>query len=76
MQDKEQAKKECQAYEKLRNEFFELFDQKIPKDNNGLFVFDGATLDAQELYALFYKLDYQARKLRGLVVGAYNLKAD
>lgn len=76
MSSKEQAKHECESYIKIREEFFDLFDTQVPKNAQGIFDFDGATLDAQEVYALFYRLDYQARKLRGLVVEAHKLKAE
>ncbi|OQX73001.1 MAG: hypothetical protein B6D59_06860 [Campylobacteraceae bacterium 4484_4] len=71
----EDVRKEMKAYEAARNEFFKLFDEKIPKKPNGLFDFsDHPTLDAKEVYELFYKLDYQARKLRGLLIEARDIK--
>ena len=76
MEDKELAKKECKAYEAIRDEFFDFFDKNIPKQSNGLFDFEDRSIDAKRVYELFYRLDYQARKLRGLVVEGYGLKAE
>ncbi|WP_200763678.1 CmeU family protein [Nitrosophilus alvini] len=75
--DKEKAMKELKAYEKIRNEFYSYLDSKIPKKENGMFDFENAEqLDAKEIYELFYKLDYQARKIRGMVVNLLGLKAE
>ncbi len=71
----EDVRKEMKKYETYRNAFYELFDRKIPKKENGLFDFENApTLDAKEVYDLFFKLDYQARKLRGLLIEARDIK--
>ena len=60
----------------IRNSFYEYLDANIPK-KDGQFDFSGdPKLDAKDIYALFYKLDYQARKLRGHLVKAYGLKAE
>ena len=75
-QHQNEAKKECKEYEVIREKFFELFDTEVPKNKNGLFNFEGQSIDAKSAYELFYKLDYQARKLRGLVVKGYDLKAE
>jgi hypothetical protein len=71
----EDVRKEMKKYEACRNEFYDLFDQKIPKKENGLFDFENAPkMDAKEVYDLFFKLDYQARKLRGLLIEARDIK--
>ncbi len=71
----EDVRKEMKAYEAARNDFFALFDEKIPKKPNGLFDFSShPLLDAEEVYKRFYKLDYQARKLRGLLIEARDIK--
>ncbi len=71
----EDVRKEMKKYEERRNEFYALFDREIPKDKNGLFDFDNAPkLDAKEVYDLFFKLDYQARKIRGLLIEARDIK--
>ena len=60
----------------IRNSFYEYLDMHIPK-KDGQFDFSGdPKLDAKDIYTLFYKLDYQARKLRGHLVKAYKLKAE
>ncbi len=53
-----------------RSKFLEYLDENVPKDCSGLmynFAKD-TKLDAKKVYELFYKLDYQARKLRGFLV--------
>ncbi len=71
----EDVRKEMKQYEKCRNDFYALFDNKIPKNENGMFDFEKAPkLDAKEVYDLFFKLDYQARKLRGLLIEARDIK--
>ncbi len=71
----EDVRKEMKKYEERRNEFYDLFDSQIPKLQNGLYDFDNAPkLDAKEVYDLFFKLDYQARKLRGLLIEARDIK--
>jgi len=67
--------KEMQKYEKIRNDFYDFLDANIKKSENGQFDFSSSpTLDAQEAYANFFKLDYQARKLRGLLFEARDMK--
>ncbi len=71
----EDVRKEMKKYEQRRNEFYALFDSQVPKKENGMFDFDNAPkLDAKEVYDLFFKLDYQARKLRGLLIEARDIK--
>jgi len=71
----EDVKKEMKKYEACRTEFYDFLDQAIPKKENGLFDFDNAPkLDAKEVYDLFFKLDYQARKVRGLLIEARDVK--
>ncbi len=71
----EDVRKEMKKYEEQRNAFYALFDNEIPKKENGMFDFDNAPkLDAKEVYDLFFKLDYQARKIRGLLIEARDIK--
>ncbi len=71
----EDVRKEMKKYEECRNAFYTLFDNEIPKKENGMFDFEKAPkLDAKEVYDLFFKLDYQARKLRGLLIEARDIK--
>jgi hypothetical protein len=67
--EKEAIMKELKAYEERRNEFYKFLDEHIPQNaNTGIYDFSGKVmLDAQKVYELFHKLDYQARKIRGIV---------
>lgn len=58
-----------------REAFLAYLDANIPKDKSG-FAYDFSnhpTLDAKSVYEHFYKLDYQARKIRGFIVGKMGL---
>jgi len=67
--EKEAIMKELKAYEERRNEFYKFLDEHIPQNTDtGIYDFSGkVVLDAQKVYELFHKLDYQARKIRGIV---------
>lgn len=59
-----------------REAFLAFIDANVPKDAKGI-AFDFSThptLDAKTVYEHFYKLDYQARKVRGYLVGKLELK--
>lgn len=70
MMTKEDAYKEFKEYENAREEFFSFLDTNIPlKEGTNSFDFDKCeSLNAKEVYELFFKLDYQARKVRGVAV--------
>jgi hypothetical protein len=71
----EDTKVEMKKYEKIRNDFYDFLDTNIAKSDNGQFDFSSSqTLDAEEIYKHFFKLDYQARKLRGLLIEARDIK--
>ena len=75
--DKEMLKKELSKLIEIRNEFYEYLDTHIPKNKMGQFDFSqNPKLDAKDVYERFFKLDYQARKLRGFLVRTYGLKAE
>ncbi len=77
MEKKYDIKKELDELIKIRTEFYDFLDENIPKDKIGA-TYDfsnNPTLDAKSVYNHFHKLDYQARKLRGFLVKAYDLKA-
>jgi len=78
MLDKEEVKKELEKLIDIRSDFLAFFDENLKKKSNGLeFDFDALpTVDAQKVYEHFFKLDYQARKLRGFLVKELNLKAE
>jgi hypothetical protein len=78
MEEKEIVKAELEKLIDIRNAFLDFLDSSIPKDSNSQ-VFDFSSnpkLDAKTVYEHFYKLDYQARKLRSFLVKAYDLKAE
>jgi len=66
---------EIENLTKIREEFYDYLDANIKKDKNNMsYDFsDNPTLDAKSVYELFYKLNYQARKLRGSLHQAYNI---
>lgn len=71
----EDTKKEMKQYEVCRNAFYDYLDNHVAKDNQGQFDFAASEkFDPAEIYALFYKLDYQARKIRGLLIEARDIK--
>lgn len=70
MQDIESAKIEFRKYNDIRDAFYEYLDANIAKKANNC-EYDFSTspsLEAQKVYDLFFKLDYQARKIRGLYI--------
>ena len=70
MDEKELIAKDLATLIDIREAFFVYLDETIPKDKSGI-AFDFSnhpTLDAKSVYEHFYKLDYQARKIRGFVV--------
>lgn len=69
--------KELEKLIEARDAFMAYFDAAVPKDKNGI-AFDFSThptLDAKTVYEHFYKLDYQARKIRGFVIRNLGAKA-
>ena len=75
MEEKEKVKEELKKLSQARTAFLDYLDATLPKDPNGLgFDFSQApTLDAKTVYSHFYKLDYQARKLAGMLSRTYDL---
>ena len=78
MKDKQKdiVKMDTDKLIEIRTAFYEYLDKHIPKKNGQFDFSSDPKLDAKDIYTLFYKLDYQARKLRGHLVKAYNLKAE
>ncbi len=59
----------------IREEIYEYLDSNLSQSKNGGYDFsNNPKLDAKDVYERFFKLDYQARKLRGFLVKAYDLK--
>ncbi len=68
------VKKEMRKLEEIRSEFYALLDVSIPKDERGQFDFSKeSSIDAEDVYKNFFKLDYQARKIRGLLMEARDI---
>jgi len=75
--EKEYVEKENAKLIEIRKDFYNYLDKNIPKKEDGSFDFSqNPTLDAKDIYEKFFKLDYQARKLRALLVQIYDLKAE
>ena len=75
--DKEKAINEFKKYEKMRLKMYDYFDSLIPKDEKGIYDFKRAkNLDVKEVFEMFCKLDYQARKIRGIAVNCLGVKAE
>lgn len=75
--EKEKAIKEFKKYEKMRMNMYDFFDKHIPKDENGVYDFKNAkSIDAKEIFDMFFKLDYQARKIRGIAVNCLGVKPE
>ena len=69
------VRKEMRRYQEIRDEFYNYLVQNIPKNKFDIFDFSSdPTLDAKEIYERFHKLDYQARKLRGLLMEARGIE--
>ncbi len=74
--DKEEVKKELDKLIEIRNEFYNYLDNNIPKNGDMFDFSNNPKLNAKEVYERFFKLDYQARKLRGFLVRTYGIKAE
>lgn len=69
--------KELAKLIEARDTFMAYIDANVPKDSKNI-AFDFSnhpTLDAKAVYEHFYKLDYQARKIRGFVIRNFEVKA-
>ncbi len=74
--EKELIQKELDKLIEIRTDFYNYLDNNIPKKDNRFDFSSKPKLDAKNIYNYFYKLDYQARKLRSYLVKIYNLKAE
>ncbi len=75
--DKEAAKKEFKKYEQMRQEMYEFLEEFIPKSDSGTLEFDKAKdINAKEVFDRWFKLDYQARKIRGIAINCLGLKGE
>jgi hypothetical protein len=77
MQDKAVVEAELAKLMEIRNAFYDYLDENLPKDARGHFNFSGMPrLEAERVYEHFFKLDYQARKLRAFLVQDYGLNPE
>ncbi|WP_281950481.1 hypothetical protein [Nitrosophilus kaiyonis] len=75
--DKDKAMNEFKKYEKMRMDMYEFLEKYIPKDKNGELDFKNAKkIDAKEIFDRWFKLDYQARKIRGIAINCLGLKGE
>lgn len=78
MLEKEMVAKELSKLIDIRTDFLDYLDDNIPKKSNNIeYDFkNNPTLEAQKIHEHFFKLDYQARKLRGFLVKELGIKVD
>ncbi|MRI58761.1 MAG: hypothetical protein C6H99_04545 [Epsilonproteobacteria bacterium] len=75
--DRDAAMKEFKKYEQMRQEMYEFLERYIPRDEKGVLQFDKAQkIDAKEIFDRWFKLDYQARKIRGIAINCLGLKGE
>ena len=76
--DKKVVEAELAKLIDIRTDFLKYLDENIPKKENGIeFDFqNNPTVDAQMIHEHFFKLDYQARKLRGFLVEEFGIEAE
>lgn len=67
---------ELSKFMNIRTDFLDYLDENIPKKSNNIeYNFkESPKLDAKKIYEHFFKLDYQARKLRGFLVKELDIK--
>ena len=75
-EEKELVINELKKMSETREDFYRYLDENISKDKNSIYKFENTKLDAKEIYSLFFKMDYQSRKLKGLLVDVYGLEAE
>ncbi len=72
--DKNDVQMQSDKLMQIREEFYSFLDKNLQVSKNGGYDFStNPTLNAKEVYEHFFKLDYQARKLRGILVKTYEL---
>ncbi|HIP44198.1 MAG TPA: hypothetical protein EYG93_02535 [Sulfurospirillum arcachonense] len=78
MLEKDMVANELSKLIDIRTDFLDYLDENIPKKSNNIeYNFgDNPTLDAKIIHEHFFKLDYQARKLRGFLVKEFGIKVD
>ncbi len=71
--EKDYIREENSKLIQIRDEVFDFLDKNIPQVDGNFDFSKNPTLDAKEVYERFFKLDYQARKLRALLGQTYEL---
>ena len=75
--DKEQAMQEFKKYEQMRGEMYEFLERYIPKKEDGSLDFERAgQVSAKEIFDRWFRLDYQARRIRGIAINCLGLKGE
>jgi len=75
--EKEQAMEEFRKYERMRNEMYEFLERHIPKKEDGSLDFERAgEVSAKEVFERWFRLDYQARRIRGIAINCLGLKGE
>ncbi len=76
MLERDMVTQELERLIDIRTELFGFLDESIPKRSNNIeYDFSKSpTVDAKRIYEYCFKLDYQARKLRGFLVKELDLK--
>ena len=76
--DKTKVVENLNSLFELRKEFYEFFDNNMPKiANTDVFDFKNSKdLDAKDAYMLFNKYDYAIRKLLPSIYKAYEIDMD
>jgi hypothetical protein len=76
--NKDMIAQELDKLIEIRTDFLDYLDENIPKKSNNIeFNFENSPmLNAKDIHERFFKLDYQARKLRGFLVEALDIKVD
>ncbi|NPA83624.1 MAG: hypothetical protein GXO38_04000 [Epsilonproteobacteria bacterium] len=75
--DLERAKEEFRRYEEMRQEMYQFLEGAIPRKADGSLDLERAgQLDAKELFERWFKLDYQARRIRAIAIECLGLKGE
>lgn len=60
------------SFSVARENFYNFFDKNLSKNEFGGYNFNNETLNAKEVYELFFKYDTQARKAKAILTRALN----
>ncbi|NPA56937.1 MAG: hypothetical protein GXO19_04270 [Epsilonproteobacteria bacterium] len=75
--DREEAMAEFKKYEEMRQEMYSFLEEFIPRREDGTLDFERAReINAKEVFDRWFKLDYQARRIRGIAINCLGLKGE